>query len=203
MSYNPFDGIVEILLRIEDKLDIQNRICETIEATEVIDRKELMKRLAITEPTVIRLEKKSKIPYMVIGSSKRYKWQDVLKATETKIEAKRQITCKYVKLTEKDGFPIRSYKKSETPDVTIRYIYIMRNKANWLYKIGISSDVKFREKTLMSSEPYIELLHKWAGEEKDERLIHEKFSDYRLRGEWFTLNNIQLEEIISYMNSIN
>lgn len=39
---------------------------------EIIDRKELSKRSNISEPTVIRWEKKKMIPAMRIGSAVRY-----------------------------------------------------------------------------------------------------------------------------------
>lgn len=49
-----------------------------------IDTKELCKRLAVTEPTIIRWRKKGKIPYMTIGSSIRYDWMAVLTALQAK-----------------------------------------------------------------------------------------------------------------------
>jgi excisionase family DNA binding protein len=50
--------------------------------SEIINRDELCKRLAITEPTVIRWEKKGKIPSLRIGSNVRYDWQAVIKSLE-------------------------------------------------------------------------------------------------------------------------
>jgi hypothetical protein len=47
---------------------------------EIIDRDELCKRLAITEPTAIRWEKKGKIPTLRIGSCVRYNWQMVIQS---------------------------------------------------------------------------------------------------------------------------
>jgi len=52
--------------------------------TEIIDRNELCKRLAITEPTCIRWKKKGKIPCFRIGSSVRYNWQNVIDILEKK-----------------------------------------------------------------------------------------------------------------------
>jgi predicted DNA-binding transcriptional regulator AlpA len=49
-----------------------------------ISRRELMNRLNISEPTVIRLEKKGKIPCMHIGSAVRYDWDAVIEALESK-----------------------------------------------------------------------------------------------------------------------
>ena len=48
--------------------------------SEIIDRGELCKRLAITEPTVIRWEKKGKIPALRIGSNVRYNWPQVIES---------------------------------------------------------------------------------------------------------------------------
>ena len=52
--------------------------------TEIINRDELCKRLAITEPTVIRWEKKGTIPALRIGSNVRYNWHKVIEALENK-----------------------------------------------------------------------------------------------------------------------
>ena len=57
---------------------------ESTANTEIIDRGELCKRLNITEPSVIRWEKKGRIPRIEIGSSIRYDWNKVLEALETK-----------------------------------------------------------------------------------------------------------------------
>jgi hypothetical protein len=51
---------------------------------EVIDTKELCKRLNITSITLNRWRKKEKIPYMMIGNSIRYEWFSVIKALENK-----------------------------------------------------------------------------------------------------------------------
>ncbi len=49
---------------------------------EIIGRKELCERLDITEPTVIRWEKKKRIPVIRIGSVIRYNWNAVIKSLE-------------------------------------------------------------------------------------------------------------------------
>lgn len=50
--------------------------------TEIIDRSELCKRLDVTEPTIIRWEKKGRIPRLAIGAAIRYDWPKVLAALE-------------------------------------------------------------------------------------------------------------------------
>lgn len=57
---------------------------DQLSQSQIIDRAELCKRLSITEPTVIRWEKKGKIPCFHVGKSVRYKWEEVIKALEKK-----------------------------------------------------------------------------------------------------------------------
>lgn len=78
---NPFALIFEKLTEIDKKVSIQQPIEP---AAEIIDRKELMRRLKISEPTAIMWERKKKIPSFKIGSAIRYNWHKVLKALEGK-----------------------------------------------------------------------------------------------------------------------
>lgn len=59
-------------------------------ADEIIDGKELMKRLGISEPTLIRWRKKGKIPYIQLGATIRYRYQSVLEALEVKRKGDRK-----------------------------------------------------------------------------------------------------------------
>ena len=56
----------------------------TLPQKEIIDRQVLCKRLDITEPTVIRWEKKGLIPVMKFGGNIRYDWDKVVTALENK-----------------------------------------------------------------------------------------------------------------------
>jgi hypothetical protein len=78
---NPFLEIIERLERIELLLTVAQ---STKTEIEIIDRQELMKRLNISEPTVILWGKKGKIPEMRIGANVRYNWPDVVKALSNK-----------------------------------------------------------------------------------------------------------------------
>lgn len=51
----------------------------------LIDRAELIKRLGVTEQTIIRYEKKGKIPSHRIGDAARYDWNEIKKATRYKV----------------------------------------------------------------------------------------------------------------------
>lgn len=66
---------------VNKKLECSNQPAPVI---EVINRTELKNRLGITEPTVIRWEKKGKIPCFRIGSNVRYNWQNVINQLEGK-----------------------------------------------------------------------------------------------------------------------
>ena len=78
---NPFEQIIQELnglktIVAELKITQSNSI-------EIIDRPELMRRLGLTEPTIIRYEKKKVIPRIEIGSAIRYNWPAVVKALES------------------------------------------------------------------------------------------------------------------------
>lgn len=53
-------------------------------ADEIIDRQELMRRLGVTDSTVMRYEKIKKIPVIRLGGTIRYNWGKVLDALENK-----------------------------------------------------------------------------------------------------------------------
>lgn len=80
---NPFDIIIEKLDGLESKIALNNAV-PTITVAEIIDRGELCKRLAITEPTAIRWERKGRLPSFRIGSNVRYNWKRVIEVLEGK-----------------------------------------------------------------------------------------------------------------------
>lgn len=76
---NPFELILAELTEIRTLLE---ELKPPEKEPEIIDRKELMKRFNLTEPTVIAWEKKGKIPSLRIGSAVRYNWPKVIAALE-------------------------------------------------------------------------------------------------------------------------
>lgn len=81
------------------------------------------------------------------------------------------------------------------------YVYLMKDTSNGYYKIGISNKPEYREKTLQSEKPSIELLackkfpiRKIA--EAIESALHNAYSQQRLRGEWFKLDDVDVAAII-------
>ena len=71
--------ICELMLKI-DNLEKLITVPGEIKSNEIIDTKELCKRLNITEPTVIRWRKKGVVPFLNIGSSIRFNYEDVIQS---------------------------------------------------------------------------------------------------------------------------
>lgn len=81
------------------------------------------------------------------------------------------------------------------------YVYLMKDTSNGYYKIGISNTPEYREKTLQSEKPSIEMLsckkfptRKIA--EAIESALHIAYSRQRIRGEWFNLDDVDVAAII-------
>lgn len=72
--------------------------------------------------------------------------------------------------------------------------YLMIDRSNGFVKIGKSANPRFREKTLQSEKPSIELLA--ICDDDVELVLHRKYKHKRLRGEWFDLTHDELESII-------
>ena len=84
-----------------------------------------------------------------------------------------------------------------------RFVYIMKDKANGLYKIGKSVNPRQRESTLQSEKPTISMVFKT--EERDgfsEKTLHAKYAGQRKRGEWFHLTPAQVRYICKTGNCI-
>ena len=80
------------------------------------------------------------------------------------------------------------------------YVYLMIDTTNNFHKIGISNNPKYREHTLQSDKPTIELI---CAKEYPSRVIaeaiesalHRAYAGKRIRGEWFNLNLSDIEAI--------
>ena len=74
--------------------------------------------------------------------------------------------------------------------------YIIKENNTGLYKIGKSVNPKYRERTLQSQTPNIEIVKIW---DKDiESKLHNKYNENRIRGEWFNLTKSQLKYICTH-----
>jgi hypothetical protein len=92
-------------------------------------------------------------------------------------------------------------KKEDSPEKFINgltKVYIMIDKNNGYYKIGRSHNPIYREKTLQSEKPSVELMHAFDARIKDEKIIHDMFCNKRIRGEWFDLSGSDITKIFDY-----
>ena len=85
------------------------------------------------------------------------------------------------------------------------HVYLMTDTINHYHKIGISNKPSWREKTLQSEKPTIELLasKKFINRKiaaSFEKALHETYTQKRIRGEWFTLDLNEVNEIVKTLN---
>ena len=81
------------------------------------------------------------------------------------------------------------------------YVYLMHDTTNGFYKIGISNKPEYRERTLQSEKPTIELIQAKQYPSRDiaeaiEASLHKVFSLKRIRGEWFSLDEKDVDKIL-------
>ncbi len=85
------------------------------------------------------------------------------------------------------------------------YVYLMVDSINGYHKIGISNKPEYRERTLQSEKPTIELLcaKQYPTRmlaEAIESALHKVYAEKRIRGEWFVLNNQDIEYLKTMLN---
>lgn len=85
----------------------------------------------------------------------------------------------------------------------LAFVYLMHNKRNGFYKIGRSKNPNYRECTLQSEEPEVELLFHMESTSSVEALLHKKFESKRIRGEWFSLSQNDVDEILSIKTEVD
>jgi hypothetical protein len=88
-----------------------------------------------------------------------------------------------------------SKRSQSRAQATRGFVYLMRNNRNGFVKIGFSKAPHYREKTLQSEEPEVELIFCIPGSLADEQDLHEVYTICRVRGEWFDLTTEQIGEI--------
>ena len=78
------------------------------------------------------------------------------------------------------------------------YIYLMRHQ-NGLVKIGKSVNPKARERTLQAEDPRLEMFYVAKKPERYERRLHQMFKEHRVRGEWFSLTDRQVQLVMFFL----
>lgn len=96
---------------------------------------------------------------------------------------------------EEQAFKDRKNWQAEKVTLRAGFVYLMQNCRNGYTKIGFSTNPRYREKTLQSEEPEVELVGYWPGTLAKELALHIQFSRKRVRGEWFNLTQDEINEI--------
>lgn len=76
--------------------------------------------------------------------------------------------------------------------------YLIKDSRTGATKIGKSNNPLKREKTLQSDALSLELLY--TCDDNIETLLHKKYKDKRIRGEWFNLTDKDIEYIVDKYN---
>lgn len=74
----------------------------------------------------------------------------------------------------------------------------MKDLRNGFIKIGFSSNPNRREKTLQSEQPKTELIEAWQADKSKETELHTLYDKFRVRGEWFALEETDIEDIYQF-----
>lgn len=121
---------------------------------------------------------------------------------------------KYLAELEKLGVDWRTIEKPTVEELPLEevspkqeacYVYLMLDTTNGFHKIGISNNPRYRERTLQSEKPTIELLKAKQYPtriiaESIEAALHKAYADKRLRGEWFNLSPADIEHILETLS---
>ena len=102
------------------------------------------------------------------------------------------------------GVVVPATFENETKDDSC-WVYLMRDVANDYYKIGISNNPEYRERTLQSEKPTIvKLVAKQYPSRSIARSIeaslHKVYQDKHIRGEWFSLTEKDVHDVINTLS---
>lgn len=98
------------------------------------------------------------------------------------------------------GFPLHLPEKPSLVKVKLKktgpgFLYVMKNMRSNYVKIGWSTKPEFRETTLQSQEPEIELMGMWEAPRSIEKVLHARFQRHHMRGEWFDISPDDVRQI--------
>ena len=94
----------------------------------------------------------------------------------------------------------KEYAIEEAQQKKSCWVYLMHDTVNDTYKIGISNNPEYRERTLQSEKPSIEKIAAKQFPSRDiaraiETSLHKVYETRRLRGEWFKLQTNEVEDV--------
>jgi hypothetical protein len=101
----------------------------------------------------------------------------------------------------KEKYLNNNYKAKREAKYNHGYVYIIHD-IHGLTKIGITCNVRERNSNYITENPYLKYSYFAKFDIKKyehvERLLHKRFKDYRIIGEWFKLFDNQVNYIIEY-----
>lgn len=114
-----------------------------------------------------------------------------------------QQGCLLYAIHDNNSFITSSKKTVQTSNKKANeecFVYLMIDTTNNFYKIGISNKPEWREKTLQSEKPTIELIAAKVFVNRKiassfEKALHESYIEKRIRGEWFRLSEREAFDI--------
>lgn len=83
------------------------------------------------------------------------------------------------------------------------YVYLAMCGHTGLIKIGYTTDLKGRERTLKMSNPLIDFFDTHEATLQDEKALHLQFAERKVAGEWFNLEVNDYLAIEEYFKSRN
>lgn len=75
------------------------------------------------------------------------------------------------------------------------FIYLLLDQRSGYVKIGRAKDPSARERTLQSETPCVSMIYSGPADASLEYELHQEYSEFRVRGEWFRLSGAQIEEV--------
>lgn len=144
------------------------------------------------------------VKWQIVYTDNEIKVTDNIDSEDTKFTI-RKLTKEYKEIVKTEAlyyqplYEREIISKTETDDKC--HVYLMIDHTNNYHKIGISNKPKYREKTLQSEKPTIELIcnKKFPNRKlavSFEQALHNAYSNKRIRGEWFSLESKDVEDII-------
>ena len=99
----------------------------------------------------------------------------------------------------------KNFQDSEIKTTYTSHVYLMVDNTNNFYKIGLSKIPVHREKTLQSEKPTINLILSKEYPTRQiasgiERELQKKYSNKRMRGEWFELDKNEVDWIKTFLS---
>lgn len=135
------------------------------------------------------------------ASKKKYPTNEIREAFSAKWEREAEVAYQEKQRIEKEQR--KQTGKSEKSKSC--HIYLIQDAIRGFYKIGKAKNYSSRFSGLKTANPCIELVLAYSGFLEDERFFHQYFTEQgkHIGGEWFELNESDIEQILSILEKHN